>query len=109
MLRHWNILCVVVVVVFCVRCVLHHTGGLANSGEDLHSNCKMADASRGPGRPPKKRSGSKKAENVPGAKLQKVAMSYMRRPGAEVGRLKTSTHFWKRQSVSDTVRKCSRF
>merc|ERR1711990_891925 len=34
-------------------------------------NCKMADASRGPGRPPKKRSGSKKAENVPGAKLQK--------------------------------------
>ena len=71
MLRHWNILCVVVVVVFCVRCVLHHTGGLANSGEDLHSNCKMADASRGPGRPPKKRSGSKKAENVPGAKLQK--------------------------------------
>ena len=31
----------------------------------------MADASRGPGRPPKKRSGSKKAENVPGAKLQK--------------------------------------
>ena len=53
----------------CVHFVFYNTG--SGSCQYLHSHCEMADASRGPGRPPKKRCGKKKSENVPGDTLQK--------------------------------------